>query len=88
MTVKWIRKLAELFIYKEHKAGFDMFLRLVNESLDLLQRSDTTDPSSLKNVYSVLDLTLDGVRQNVLKEDDIVGHIMHIFAGVSSFWFS
>ncbi|XP_065362079.1 probable cytochrome P450 313a4 [Calliphora vicina] len=83
MTINWIRKLADIFLYKTASNGVNMFRRLVVQSMDILQKKDTTDPSYLPEVNSVLEHALSGTHQNLLKVDEIEGQMMHLFAGAT-----
>ncbi|KNC21583.1 putative cytochrome P450 313a4 [Lucilia cuprina] len=82
MNIPWIRKIADNIIYKSAKDGLDMFKKLVAESL-YIKQYNTTDPSYLPKVNSILEHVLRGTKQNLLKYNEIEGQIMHIFAGAT-----
>ncbi|XP_065368963.1 probable cytochrome P450 313a4 [Calliphora vicina] len=77
----WIRKLAEISIYKSQMQGLNIFKRLVNESVDILEKNHTTDPSHMPEVNSALDYALNGVHQNSLAGSEILPQMLHLFAG-------
>ncbi|XP_065368965.1 probable cytochrome P450 313a4 [Calliphora vicina] len=56
-----------------------MVRELLDESWDVVQQKDTTDPSYLPDVNSVLDHVLNGTQQNMLNLDEIPGVIMQLF---------
>ncbi|XP_037812887.1 probable cytochrome P450 313a4 [Lucilia sericata] len=81
MAINWIYKLAENYVYKTAREGFVMFQRLISESVDIIRRNDTKDPSYLPEINSVLDYAFMGVQQNILQLDEIENQMMHIFFG-------
>ncbi|XP_037812912.1 probable cytochrome P450 313a4 [Lucilia sericata] len=81
MAIKWICKLAEKYLYTTARDGLAIFRRLVNESVDIIRRNDTKDPSYLPEVNSVLDYAFMGVQQNILRLDEIESQMTHIFFG-------
>ncbi|KAI8125170.1 putative cytochrome P450 313a4 [Lucilia cuprina] len=81
MTIEWICKLAEKYLYTTARDGLDMFRRLVRESVDIIRRNDTKDPSYLPEINSVLDFASMGVQQNILRMDEIDSQMMHIYFG-------
>ncbi|XP_065368964.1 probable cytochrome P450 313a4 [Calliphora vicina] len=80
MSISWIRKLAEISVYKTKMQGLNIFKRLINESVDILEKNRTTDPSHLPEVNSALEYALNGVHQNSLAGSEILPHMLHLFA--------
>ncbi|XP_065368966.1 probable cytochrome P450 313a4 [Calliphora vicina] len=81
ISISWIRKLAKITVYKSQMQGLNMFIRLVNESVDILEKNDTTDPSYLPAVNSSLDYALNGVQQNTLEWSELLPHMLQLFEG-------
>lgn len=82
LSHKWLRKLAEIVIYKTAAKGAKLFYRLINQSLDIYEKNDLTNRSYIPELKSSLDLAFQGVQQNILEKQEIKGQMIHLFTAV------
>ncbi|KAM7341963.1 uncharacterized protein ACRADG_009556 [Cochliomyia hominivorax] len=75
-----IFELAKITKYKQGVEGLAVYRELINESWEILKENTTNGTNDIPDINSTLDYVFKGVKNNVLKEEEISGTLMHLLA--------